>query len=75
MSTIFTANIVESTTIDIFLEEFNLVSNFWAEKMDKEKSFSEDDESIQTSNRLRCLPKNGMKVNMKTCKTGQPKKK
>jgi len=73
--TILAANIVESTSIDIFLEEANLVSKFWAEKMDKEESLSEDDELVQTSRRSGRPPKARLKANKMTSKTGQSKKK
>jgi len=48
---------------NIFLEERNLVSNFWVENMDKKESLSEDDELVQTTKRLGCPPKAVVKAN------------
>jgi len=39
--------IVESISVDIFLKEINLFFKFLVEKMDNEKSLSEDDELVQ----------------------------
>jgi len=70
-----TTNTVKSTSTGIFLEKINLVSKFWTEKKDKERSLSEDDESIQTFRSQWYLPKVQTKVNKMTLKTGQTKKK
>jgi len=67
-------SIVESTLANIFLEEANLVSKFGAEKMDKEKSLSEDNEPVQTFMRLGRPTKVGVKANNKTSKASQPNK-
>jgi len=68
-------DIVKSTSTDIFLEEGNLVSKLWAEKLDNENSLSEDGEVVQISRRMGCPPKARVKANKKTSKIGQPKKK
>jgi len=43
--------------------------------MENEESLSEEDESVQTSKRLKCPPKATVKVNKMTSKTSQAKKK
>ena len=45
------------------------------EKMDEDESLSEEEEQVQTSKRPWCPPKVGVKVNKKTSKADQSKKK
>jgi len=71
---ILTVDIIESTSVDILLEEANLVSKFYTKKMDKEESLSEDNELVQTSSSLGRLSKARLKANKMTSKIGQPNK-